>query len=142
MEQDALAFIGICYIDAPGTRTGIGSTSLPTADRSSTDTGCSTDANSSRKISKVWNDFEKVTNIVIDKTVRYGALRKYCKKTDMAWPSRLPHGSWLGRQSIMAGRPDSTQRQPMTGLSRPYWVVPSACSCQIERAAHLDIYRL
>jgi hypothetical protein len=73
-------FISICYIDAPGTRTGIGSTSLPTADRSSTDIGCSTDANASRKISKVWNDFEKVTNIIINKRVRYDALCKYCKQ--------------------------------------------------------------
>jgi hypothetical protein len=82
-EQDARAFIGIGNDDAPGAGTGIGSTSPTAADGSSigTSTSGSMGANASRKISKVWNDFEELTNLVNGKRVRYGALCKYCKQT-------------------------------------------------------------
>jgi hypothetical protein len=82
-EQDARAFLGIDNDDAPGAGTGMGSTSPnPTAaDGSSVGTGTSGSmgANASRKRSKVWNDFEELTNLVNGKRVRYGALCKYCK---------------------------------------------------------------
>jgi hypothetical protein len=64
---------------APGTRTWIGSTSPSTTDGSGT--GGSTGANASRKRSEDRNDFNKVTNLVNDKRVKYGALCKYCKQT-------------------------------------------------------------
>jgi hypothetical protein len=82
-EQDARAFIGIGNDDAPGAGTGIGSTSPTAADGSSISTGTSGSmgANASRKRSKVWNDFEELTNLDNGKRVRYGALCKYCKQT-------------------------------------------------------------
>jgi hypothetical protein len=81
-EQDARAFIGIGNDDAPGADTGIGSTSPTAADGSSIGTGTSGSmgANASRKRSKVWNDFEELTNLVNGKRVRYSALCKYCKR--------------------------------------------------------------
>jgi hypothetical protein len=81
-EQDARAFIGIDNDDAPGAGTGIGSTSPTAADGSSIGTGTSGSmgANALRKRSKVWNDFEELTNLVNGKRVRYGALCKYCKQ--------------------------------------------------------------
>jgi hypothetical protein len=65
-EQDASAFLGIGNDDAPGT--GMGSTSpTPTAaDGSSVGTGTSGSmgVNASWKRSKVWNDFEELTNLI------------------------------------------------------------------------------
>ncbi|WVZ54200.1 hypothetical protein U9M48_005037, partial [Paspalum notatum var. saurae] len=67
---DPIELDGVPVSD-PGT--GTGSTALPAG---SSAAGA---ARRSRKRSKCWNDFDEVTNVVNGKTVRCGAVCKYCK---------------------------------------------------------------
>jgi hypothetical protein len=113
-EQDARAFIGIDNDDAPGDGTGIGSTSPTVVDGSNigTSTSASIGANATRKRSKVWNDFEELTNLVNGKRVRYGALCKYYKKTFSAKSS-------CGTGHLLRHNCTAKKEQQCSGIVRP-----------------------